>query len=369
MFIKLYNSLFDFGLKPKELKVYVYLSACQNCLGTATVRSATIQDRCGMSEHTVRTAIAGLAQKGLVAVCPRRDRNGQQIAHAYKLRYLSGGWCRLPASALALPVRDFAVYSYLCRCANQRHKAFPSFAHMGKVLQLAVTTVQTAIKSLVAAGRLVKAAFRAGKHNLYLLTKTAVQDRSAAVAGTQAGAGTKKESRHAGTRRQKVEMLLKSVANLISNIKILQRSIACQGKFANQVCQNLRSSNKTNPTYSTDGRTISPSSKILTGEVRPMRPERNGGSVPPAGRELIGGAQRYFFLCIALQSLWQAVIIWTGGCKNDDGGYQIQAGWKRVPVRRAGGLQGQTADQTRQSGPGPNKRREEKSAVPRGAGG
>ncbi len=61
---------FDFGLKPKELKVYVYLSACQNCLGTATVRSATVQERCGMSEHTVRTAIAGLAQKGLVTVCP-----------------------------------------------------------------------------------------------------------------------------------------------------------------------------------------------------------------------------------------------------------------------------------------------------------
>ncbi|MCO7111363.1 helix-turn-helix domain-containing protein [Gemmiger formicilis] len=169
MFIKLYNALFDFGLKPKELKVYVYLSACQNCLGTATVRSATVQERCGMSEHTVRTAIAGLAQKGLVTVCPRRDRNGQQIAHAYKLRYLSGGWCRLPLDALSLPARDFAVYAYLCRCANRLRKAFPSFTHMANALRVAVTTVQTAIKNLAAAGLLLKAAFRAGKHNLYIL--------------------------------------------------------------------------------------------------------------------------------------------------------------------------------------------------------
>ena len=73
MFIKLYNALFDFGLKPKELKVYVYLSACQNCLGTATVRSATVQERCGMSEHTVRTAIAGLAQNCLLYTSDAAD--------------------------------------------------------------------------------------------------------------------------------------------------------------------------------------------------------------------------------------------------------------------------------------------------------
>jgi len=277
MFIKLYNALFDFGLKPKELKVYVYLSACQNCLGTATVRSATIQQRCGMSEHTVRTAIAGLSQKGLVAVCPRRGRDGQQMAHAYKLRYLRGGWCRLPVDALSLPARDFAVYSYLCRCANQRYKAFPSFAHMANALRVAVTTVQTAIKSLAAAGRLVKAAFRAGKHNLYLLPQTAVQNRSAA------GAGTQKESRRAGTRRQKIEMLLASIASLISYSKILQEIGACQEVlriFVKVVCQILRSSNKTNPTYSTERRKISPGRKLLTGEVRPACQQWQGKSAP-----------------------------------------------------------------------------------------
>ena len=47
MFIKLYNALFDFGLKPKELKVYVYLSACQNCW--ARPRCAAPPSRSGVA--------------------------------------------------------------------------------------------------------------------------------------------------------------------------------------------------------------------------------------------------------------------------------------------------------------------------------
>lgn len=68
MFVKIYNSLFDYGLKPKELMVFLFLSYCQNCLGTATVRNATIQQRCGLSENTIRSAVAGLEQKGLLVV-------------------------------------------------------------------------------------------------------------------------------------------------------------------------------------------------------------------------------------------------------------------------------------------------------------
>lgn len=64
------------------------------------------------------------------------------------------------------------MYTYLCRCSNGQRKAFPSFSHMATVLHMAIGTVQTAIKSLVAAGRLLKAAFRAGKHNLYILVET-----------------------------------------------------------------------------------------------------------------------------------------------------------------------------------------------------
>lgn len=68
MFVKIYNGLFDYGLKPKELMVFLFLSYCQNCLGTATVRNATIQQRCGLSENTIRSAVAGLEQKGLLVV-------------------------------------------------------------------------------------------------------------------------------------------------------------------------------------------------------------------------------------------------------------------------------------------------------------
>ena len=57
MFVKIYNGLFDYGLKPKELMVFLFLSYCQNCLGTATVRNATIQQRCGLSENTIRSAV------------------------------------------------------------------------------------------------------------------------------------------------------------------------------------------------------------------------------------------------------------------------------------------------------------------------
>lgn len=157
------------------------------------------------------------------------------------------------------------MYAYLCRCSNGQRKAFPSFSHMATVLHMAIGTVQTAIKSLMAAGRLLKAAFRAGKHNLYILVETVAQ----ALPGANPGA--QKENRRAGTRRQKIEMLLASIASLISNSKILQETSACQEVllvFLKRVCQNLRNSNKTNPTYSTKERYFSLSKLAIGGEVR-----------------------------------------------------------------------------------------------------
>lgn len=265
MFVKIYNSLFDYGLKPKELMVFLFLSYCQNCLGTATVRNATIQQRCGLSENTIRSAVAGLEQKGLLVVSARQDRDGRRISNQYKLLQLSGAWGKLPVEAFSLGKRDFAVYAYLCRCSNGQRKAFPSFSHMAAVLHMAIGTVQTAIKSLVAAGRLLKAAFRAGKHNLYILVETVAR----ALPG--ANQPTQKENRRAGTRRQKIEMMLASIASLISNSKILQVIGACQEVlriFVKVVCQNLRNSNKTNPTYSTEERYYSLYKSAIRGEVR-----------------------------------------------------------------------------------------------------
>lgn len=165
----------------------------------------------------------------------------------------------------ALEQYDLPESEYLCRCSNGQRKAFPSFSHMATVLHMAIGTVQTAIKSLMAAGRLLKAAFRAGKHNLYILVETVAQ----ALPGANPGA--QKENRRAGTRRQKIEMLLASIASLISNSKILHEIGACQEVllvFLKRVCQNLRNSNKTNPTYSTKERYFSLSKLAIGGEVR-----------------------------------------------------------------------------------------------------
>lgn len=233
--------------------------------GGPTVRNATIQQRCGLSENTIRSAVAGLEQKGLLVVSARQDREGRRISNQYKLLQLSGAWGKLPVEAFNLDKRDFAVYAYLCRCSNGQRKAFPSFSHMATVLHMAIGTVQTAIKSLMAAGRLLKAAFRAGKHNLYILVETVAQ----ALPGANPGA--QKENRRAGTRRQKIEMLLASIASLISNSKILHEIGACQEVllvFLKRVCQNLRNSNKTNPTYSTKERYFSLSKLAIGGEVR-----------------------------------------------------------------------------------------------------
>lgn len=283
MFVKIYNSLFDYGLKPKELMVFLFLSYCQNCLGTATVRNATIQQRCGLSENTIRSAVAGLEQKGLLVVSARQDRDGRRISNQYKLLQLSGAWGKLPVEAFNLDKRDFAVYTYLCRCSNGQRKAFPSFSHMATVLHMAIGTVQTAIKSLVAAGRLLKAAFRAGKHNLYILVETVAR----ALPGANPGA--QKENRRAGTRRQVRDIAEKTIAHILYKLNILQLIGVCQGILSftvSRVCQNLRNSNKTNPTYSTKERYFSLSKLAIGGEARLLEPDAGiNGKAPLAQTE------------------------------------------------------------------------------------
>lgn len=299
MFVKIYNSLFDYGLKPKELMVFLFLSYCQNCLGTVTVRNSTMQQRCGLSENTIRSAVAGLEQKGLLVVSARQDRNGRRISNQYKLRQLSGTWGKLPVEAFNLNKRDFAVYAYLCRCSNGQRKAFPSFSHMANVLHMAISTVQAAIKSLVAAGRLLKAAFRAGRHNLYMIAETITQ----ALPG--ANLRTKKENRRAGTRRPKIKMLLASIANLISNFKILQEICACQEVmtvFVKGVCRNLRNSNKTNPKLQYRRKKYSPQEKYYRGKVcldgASAAPAEIGihGKVPTIPKKASSGAAAVQFL-------------------------------------------------------------------------
>lgn len=256
--------------------------SCED-LDEATVRNATIQQRCGLSENTISSAVAGLEQKGLLVVSARQDRDGRRISNQYKLLQLSGAWGKLPVEAFNLDKRDFAVYTYLCRCSNGQRKAFPSFSHMATVLHMAIGTVQTAIKSLVAAGRLLKAAFRAGKHNLYILVETVAR----ALPGANPGA--QKENRRAGTRRQVRDIAEKTIAHILYKLNILQLIGVCQGILSftvSRVCQNLRNSNKTNPTYSTKERYFSLSKLAIGGEARLLEPDAGiNGKAPLAQTE------------------------------------------------------------------------------------
>lgn len=162
-------------------------------------------------------------------------------------------------------------------------KAFPSFSHMATVLHMAIGTVQTAIKSLVAAGRLLKAAFRAGKHNLYILVETVAR----ALPGANPGA--QKENRRAGTRRQVRDIAEKTIAHILYKLNILQLIGVCQGILSftvSRVCQNLRNSNKTNPTYSTKERYFSLSKLAIGGEARLLEPDAGiNGKAPLAQTE------------------------------------------------------------------------------------
>lgn len=213
----------------------------------------------------------------------RQDRDGRRISNQYKLLQLSGAWGKLPVEAFNLDKRDFAVYTYLCRCSNGQRKAFPSFSHMATVLHMAIGTVQTAIKSLVAAGRLLKAAFRAGKHNLYILVETVAR----ALPGANPGA--QKENRRAGTRRQVRDIAEKTIAHILYKLNILQLIGVCQGILSftvSRVCQNLRNSNKTNPTYSTKERYFSLSKLAIGGEARLLEPDAGiNGKAPLAQTE------------------------------------------------------------------------------------
>ena len=117
----------------------------------------------------------------------------------------------------------------------------------------------------MAAGSSSKPLSVPGSTNLYILVETVAQ----ALPGANPDA--QKENRRAGTRRQKIEMLLASIASLISNSKILHEIGACQEVllvFLKRVCQNLRNSNKTNLTYSTKERYFSLSRLAIRGEVR-----------------------------------------------------------------------------------------------------
>ncbi len=171
MKLRIPNELLNMQLKPNELKVFVCLMRCQSEKGVAIIRAKRIAEICHISTATVYTAIDGLCNIGLIRRAHRYNYDGQYIANRYELVQLSGGWFELGMQhePLAMSATTFMVYLYLLRCKGKSGKAFPSLRKMQAALGICRNVVIRAIKKLIGMKLLVKAAIRAGKHNLYLL--------------------------------------------------------------------------------------------------------------------------------------------------------------------------------------------------------
>lgn len=171
-FLKVPNRIFGLGLSSTELKCYLYLTSCQNCLGAATVRLSTIQAHCSIaSATTVRSALQSLESKHLVVKIHRHDRNGQYISSKFHIAGIEGNWFRVEVSAdlFTLDKSAFNVYLYLCQQRMSSGKACPSQSVIAAAVGMARRTVNDAIARLVSAGMLAKAAIWKGCHNLYTI--------------------------------------------------------------------------------------------------------------------------------------------------------------------------------------------------------
>lgn len=184
MKLRIPNELLNMKLKPNELKVFVCLMRCQSEKGVAIVRAKCIAEICHISTVTVYTAIEGLCNVGLIRRSHRYNYDGQYIANRYELVQLPGGWFELgmQQEPLAMSATTFMVYLYLLRCKGKSGKAFPTLRKMQEVLGICRNTVIQAIKNLMGLKLLVRAALRAGKHNLYLLAFR-IQEKKRSTAG------------------------------------------------------------------------------------------------------------------------------------------------------------------------------------------
>lgn len=170
-FLKVSHRIFNLQLSPTELKIYLFLTKCQNSLATATVRIGTLCDQCAIaSATTVRAALDRLEQRGLISRKHRHGRGGRCISSQFTVRQLGGKWFRLwlGVRPFEMDKSAFAVYLYLCQQrVGYSGKAWPSQNMIAASVGLARRTVHEAIKRLVGLGAIIKGAFWIGRHNLY----------------------------------------------------------------------------------------------------------------------------------------------------------------------------------------------------------
>ena len=167
--IKFPHAILDEKLSPNALKVYCYLLSCSRNQ-IAIVRSQRVADVCHISRATVFNALKELNEHMLITKA-HRFYDGHYISNEYRLSIPSGRWSavRSTPAVFSLQGTVFAVYLYLCCCRNRRQRAFPSLRQIAARLDICKTTVLRGISFLTEIGLLTKAAYRAGKHNLYII--------------------------------------------------------------------------------------------------------------------------------------------------------------------------------------------------------
>ncbi|WRS28973.1 helix-turn-helix domain-containing protein (plasmid) [Oscillospiraceae bacterium MB08-C2-2] len=148
-FVKISNSIFEYGLTSSELLVYCYLSSKCWLLPYVTIKQSTIAAAVGLSRNTVMAALAGLDEKELIEKRQRYFR-GYRVSNSYCVCRPSGGWFRLPKAIFSLPINksDFAVYLYILRCANKKGKGFPSTSTIAYGCGISEPRIRMAIKAL-----------------------------------------------------------------------------------------------------------------------------------------------------------------------------------------------------------------------------
>lgn len=167
--IKFPHVILDEKLSPNALKVYCYLLSCSR-KQIAVVRSQRIADICHISRATVFNALKELNEHALVKKA-HRYYDGHYISNEYHLSVSFGRWSAVHSTPtiFSLSGSAFSVYLYLCCCRNRKQRAFPSLRQIAAKVGICKATVLHAIAFLAKTGLLIKAAYRAGKHNLYVI--------------------------------------------------------------------------------------------------------------------------------------------------------------------------------------------------------
>ncbi|WP_051217475.1 helix-turn-helix domain-containing protein [Paenibacillus assamensis] len=79
------NDIFEIGLNPYQLSVYLYLTRCSNNSTTAFPSFSTIASKCGMSERKAKQVVKELTLLNLLKKENRKGTNGSNKSNIYEV--------------------------------------------------------------------------------------------------------------------------------------------------------------------------------------------------------------------------------------------------------------------------------------------